>query len=415
MGLKHPILPNAVPHPPVRHRLKELQIPLPHVCKRYSSGQGFVVYPEDKSEHIVLPYSGRNEGFAVEHSDLVEHLRNMAAQTRGIQWLTNVKATQIEKQTVTVNNRLKKTKRQITAELIVDATGRNSVGRKSLGLDSGEIVSRMLGVQLKNTTVPFEGYGHVFLGGPGLVLCYRIGEDAVRFCIDVPLHLSFNNQINALYEQYKEALPRCLRKPFRDALDAERYQWCRIPVKPRIHYGRPGLAFVGDSVGTYHPMCAAGLTLGIDDVMALIDAPDHEEYRRVRKREARVTEMLSVGLYEVFGDDAPESLAMRQAVYRMWRNSDTQRQRTMGYLMGEDTNALRFSHSFLSTVGAAMRNTLSPHTLSVRPGELSLKQRVEQSVQVAGALCHRVGWLVGGMIQGQPPSNSPSKRMKKVA
>ena len=60
--------------------------------------------------------------------------------------------------------------------------------RSTLDLaDDRETLSRMAGLELKGADLPVQGFGHVFLGGPGPILAYRIGPESVRLCLDVPL------------------------------------------------------------------------------------------------------------------------------------------------------------------------------------------------------------------------------------
>ena len=45
---------------------------------------------------------------------------------------------------------------------------------------------RVLANTLRKAGLPEEGYGHILMGGPGPILMYRIGPNAIRACIDVP-------------------------------------------------------------------------------------------------------------------------------------------------------------------------------------------------------------------------------------
>ena len=62
--------------------------------------------------------------------------------------------------------------------------------RQSPGLSTNPTpCSRMLGTALSEASLPFEGFGHVVLGGSGPVLIYRLAADCVRVIVDVPLDL----------------------------------------------------------------------------------------------------------------------------------------------------------------------------------------------------------------------------------
>src|SRR5436305_833305 len=76
----------------------------------------------------------------------------------------------------------------VKADLLVGASGRMSVAHTALGLRrAAGTYSRMAGLLLEDVELPFEGYGHVVLGGLGPILTYRIDPRHVRVQMDVPL------------------------------------------------------------------------------------------------------------------------------------------------------------------------------------------------------------------------------------
>src|SRR5690606_17803410 len=187
---------------------------------------------------------------------------------------------------------------------VIGADGRGSVVRASLGLPAETFTpSRMAGVLLRGATLPHEGFGHVFLGGPGPILAYRIGEDEVRLCIDVPQSaFERGDRTGLLRDAYTQALPEMLHEAFHHALEANQVQWAANQVRPRLDYGTARRALIGDAVGHYHPLTALGMSLGFIDAVTLADAPDFERWRSARLRDARVPELLAVGLYDVFAE-----------------------------------------------------------------------------------------------------------------
>ncbi len=88
----------------------------------------------------------------------------------------------------------------VSAEQIIGADGRNSIVKKTLGVKSDRnLVSYMAGVILSGVELPFEGYGHILLGNPGLALIYRIGNNKIRACFDVPIGNFKNCQDKVAY------------------------------------------------------------------------------------------------------------------------------------------------------------------------------------------------------------------------
>jgi lanosterol synthase len=398
-------------HPPAMAVLDRLGIDLMPATP-YATGKGFVVYPDDGSEPIVLPYAAGSFGFAIEHALLVETMRAHCASDERIEVMSGARATRIEGQTVTIERRIgggsASTRRMhVTASSIVGATGRSGHGAHGLP-HAIAASSRMACSTLFGCALPFEGYLHVFLGGPGPVLAYRIDPRRVRVLCDVPLSMPIPREMAglregdaairdggiALYEAFAPVLPPELRMSFADALRTSAPMWAQNELRPRIDFGREGLALVGDAVGSHHPLAASGLTLALEDAYALTggegaELPTFGAYKRTRARDARVTEMLAVGLYEVLADDAEETIAMRRAIYELWREKPGERLRTMGFLSGEDRSHLRFGHSFLRAMLRGSRDFVRD---AARTG------RVLHTGRVASDLGARMAWLFGGTL-----------------
>ena len=375
-------------HPPAVRILRELGVE-PKPDGAYSSGQGFAVFPDDGSGPIVLPYRSPGFGMSIEHHQIVDALRERCRQEGTIHFSTNARATRIDGQNLTYD--LSGTPRTVHSELIVGAAGKNKVTDAALGIERESMsYSRMAGVLLEGGQVPFEGYGHVFLGGPGPVLAYRVGVDRVRMCIDVPLTIPVNRDKEAvLWDGYAPVLPESLRPAFRRALETGQLAWAANKIRPRVEFGREGLVLVGDAVGHHHPLTALGMTLGFQDAMALANAKSFAAFRKERLRGSRVPEMLAVALYEVFADGSDETVSIRRAVYEVWRRSPNERLRTMGLLAGDDSRPASFARSFLVALGTCSANLVGT---GVRTGEWG------HVFGIVGQLSERVRWLFSGAL-----------------
>lgn len=376
-------------HPPAIDILRDLGVDLTP-DRAYDSGRGFAVFPDDGSPPIVLPYAAGHFGIAIEHHRLVERIREAVGRRPEIELVHQTKATRVDGQNLTVRKR-DGTTQTVYADLIVGASGRASVAHQALGLEKNTMsYSRMAGIIVTDTEVPFEGYGHVFLGGPGPALAYRIAPNKIRFCLDVPLGTPVNhNRAATLWDGYAPVLPASLHEPFRRALKSGEVSWAANQIRARFEYGRPGLALVGDAAGHGHPLTAAGMTLGFEDARVLAESDSFEKFRTKRLRDSRVPEMLAIALYEVFADNSDETTSMRQAIYEMWRRSPSERMRTMGFLAGIDASPLAFGRSFLSAVGIGSKN-LVRHGVATRD--------FAHMREVAGELGERIEWLLKGTL-----------------
>ena len=276
---------------------------------------------------------------------------------------------------------------------IIAADGRSSCGRAAVGLSTERVtLSRMAGLRLRTREMPLEGYGHVFLSGPGPMLAYRIAEDEVRLCLDIPLRASASP--GTLYEAYGPALPESLRPSFEAALHEGNISWALNQARPRSNHGRPGLALVGDAVGFHHPLTAAGMTFGMVDAATLVEAENFESWQHSRERGTRVAELLSGALYEIFASDTASAAAIRVKIYELWRRDPRERERTMRFLASDDHRLTAFTQSFVKIAGPAL---IRLGARAVRSGD------PKGTAEVAREIGRRLRWLATGAYgRGDP-------------
>ncbi|HTJ80598.1 MAG TPA: FAD-dependent oxidoreductase, partial [Polyangiaceae bacterium] len=376
-------------HPPAVRILESFGVDLAP-SDPYAAGRGFVVYPDDGSKPIVLPYASGSFGHSLHHEKLVLALRERCMQSPGIELVEPARATRIVGQNLTYQ--VKGTHNvTVFADQIVGASGRASVAHQALGTShNAGTYSRMAGLVLRDTELPFEGFGHVCLGALGPILVYRISASEIRVCMDVPLSVRTTREREAvLYEGYANALPEPMRPGFRRALARGEISWATNQTRSRVNFGRPGLALVGDAVGHHHPLTALGMTLGFQDGVALAETQSFAKYRKTRALESRVPEMLAIALYEVFADTHDEVVEIRKAIYDLWRWSPAERMRTMRFLACEERSPLIFGNSFLSALAVAAKNLVGHGARTRQWGHVG---------QIAGDLGSRIRWLMTGAL-----------------
>ena len=378
-------------HPPAVRMLRSVGVTLDG-RPGFFPGRGFVVFPEDRSEAIVLPYPDGATGMVFEHSALVTSLHEAIGEMPGIDVFRHARARSVEDGGLVFSQEGEE--RQLRAGRIVGADGRASIVRQSLGLQTERVTcSRMVGVVVEGVRPAYEEFGYVVLGAPGPMLTVPLGEGRIRIIADMPLdHWTPKDRIPILRESYAPLLPDALRQAYVDALDAGRFQAANNEVRPRLTYGTSQRVLIGDAAGHYHPMTATGMTLGFGDALALAESGDFRRFARGRLRETRAPQLLAMGLYEVFSDHRFETAAQRRAIYRNWRLSRFVRNRTMRLLACEDTSVFRLSLAFSATVLAGFtRDFLRP------PGKLDWRRLRG----IPGALMPRLGWLVRGAREMQ--------------
>jgi len=350
-------------HPPGVEVLGRLGIDVATEAVGATPGRGFVVFPDDGSAPILLPYPDGMQGVSLEHENLVSVLRDRAGAHPDIDLRLGARVRGIVDGKITVDNADGQGGTStIEVDRVVGADGRSSVVRRTLALkDDATAIAYTAGVELHDVQLPFEGYGHVIVGGPGPVLMYRIDPGRVRACFDVPLVVVGRlrrGDPEALWDTYRYVMPAQVVDAFRKALDAKRVQWAAAGFRPRAHYGRGKVALAGDAVGYFHPMTAAGLSLGLADAECVAESPDVATYRRQRDAKSWVPELLACALYLALTRRDPSGVAVRQAVYRLWRASKDERGRTMRILACADTRPEQFVGAFQAVLWDLVREDL---------------------------------------------------------
>ena len=343
-------------HPTVTELMGEFALELPDAARHHRAGDGFVVHPEDASEPIELPYPTDSKGFCCSHYDLSVGVREQAVDHEGVDYIPYARAVDVDPEGRVRYHLIERSlDREVEADLVVGAGGRSSVCRRALGADvPREIVTYMAAIGLDDVSLPREGYGHIFMGGPGVALGYRHAPDSVRLSLDVPAERrDLRSDGEALYEAFEEALPSNLREPLRREIDEDGVRWSATFFQPRTERGQGRVALVGDAIGLCHPLCAAGVAVGVLDDALLAEAyaeGDLQAYRDRGAAETRVPELMSCVIYQLLGT-SKGSGALRRALYRTWRRDPAERDRTMRILTGAERSADAFVSSF-ANVGA---------------------------------------------------------------
>ena len=374
-------------HPPAVRMLQSVGVSLDG-RQGFFPGKGFVVFPEDRSESILLPYPADSEGLVFEHSALVSCLHEAAENESGIDIYRHARARAIEDEGIVFN--FNGAERLLQAGRIIGADGRASIVRQSLNLRAERMTcSRMVGVVVEGVRLQHEEFGYVVLGPPGPILTVPLGNGRVRIIADMPLEFwTPRNRIGVLLESYAGYLPEDLGSAFVDALRSGKYQAAANELRPRMTYGSSRRVLIGDAAGHYHPMTAAGMTLGFADALALAEGGDFRKFANRRLKETRAPQLLAMGLYEVFRDHRLESSVLRQAVYRNWRASKLIRTRTMRLLACDDASVTRLGAAFSATVLTGVAGELW------RRHGLLTRRRAQGMIR---ELAVRLLWLVRGV------------------
>jgi 2-polyprenyl-6-methoxyphenol hydroxylase-like FAD-dependent oxidoreductase len=310
-------------------------------------GRGFAVFPNDGLGPIRLDYPVGASGMSCEHETFVMHLRRRVTESSRVDYVEGVRAQPVDGEVVKLLIRGEESKRVHTGRVVV-ASGRSSRGDSSNGTRGDQVsLSLMAGLIVTNSELPFDGYGHVIVGGPGPVLAYRISKDRIRLCIDVPSGIpSGVNAQEWIWESFAEVLPASLRAGFRDGLSHASLSWASIAFRPRCYQTDSGVALVGDSAGIFHPLTAMGITMSLLDAEALAESPNLGDYAARRASQSYIPELLSNAIYQAFVRNDAGSIAIRESIFSTWRSSPAHRSRTMNLLGAASTGRADFVRAF---------------------------------------------------------------------
>ena len=330
---------------------------------------GFSITPDAGGRAAVLEYprdprSGRiHDGLFLPHTDLRAMLRD-AAERGGVRLLTGETVTSVVRDDGVARGVVTRGRGTIRAPLTVICDGRFSALRRQLGFTpKTSSVSHTLVLTAGDVALPWPGYGHVFLGGPGPVLAYRVRADVVRFCIDVPRDLFTTRQdISELVRsRYLEHLPDVVRGPMADALRSpDTTVSANVSVSGRCSWA-PGLVLMGDCASSSHPLTAMGITVGLREAVSLSEeldgTPDQstalDRFDRRRQHAAWSRHAFTNALHQVFSDTDEVTGDLRAGMFRYWHESPRARQRSMSLLAGEDRRLRTFVAEYVKVARRA--------------------------------------------------------------
>jgi squalene monooxygenase len=306
----------------------------------FTENLGFVLHPGPGQAPVVLPYR-TGHAVSMRHHVLVDLLRAAAAGHPRVTLSLGDRVTAADADGSAVTGA-----GTVHVGLVVGADGRASLVRRALLPDEppAPTLSATAGFELTGAQLPTEQFGHVFLGGPGPALAYRIGPGTIRLLLDVaPRPVPPAELVDHLLRCYAPALPENLRAALREsARRGSGIRWAANRFRGRRYYGHGRRALVGDAVGFGHPLAALGMTMAILDAECLARRGDVPSYTRERRVRSWAPERLGMALHRAMTGTDIASVVLREALVHLWRHDEPQRDRMMRLLAVQEEGRTEF-------------------------------------------------------------------------
>ncbi|MEV4435992.1 FAD-dependent monooxygenase [Streptomyces sp. NPDC049585] len=384
-------------HPTGLDALHRLGVDLP--AARTMPALGFVLHPDDGGPPITLPCPDGKPAAVIRHEDLVTALRAGASGHPGVTLALGTRVRSVEHTTVTYTQGTGPA-RHVRVRRVIGAEGQTSLVRRALrpAPAPAAMVSRTAGVLVRGAPLPVEGYGHLFAGGPGPALAYRLDRDTVRLALDVPVLPLRSEPLPAFLRRcYTPLLPEDLARALHDALAHGGLQWAVSRLRPRDFHGRGPYALVGDAVGTCHPLTASGLTFALRDAECLAHTRTVRGHGRRRRAAGRAGEHLAAALHRIFCDPGRTTAELRRSMYAVLRESAGERERMMRVLCAEEHRTTALTGAVLHVAVRALGERLG---VDVREGHPAWRARGRACAEYAAWLW----WMCRNRSHPEHPS-----------
>lgn len=312
--------------------------------------KGFAIFPADRSS-VILCYGERpgirSLGRAIEHRILKHHLLETVQRFPGVTAHIGARIARIEgnrEGPFTAVVHCNGAEIRIRPGLMLGADGPMSRVRKMIGIShETRRYSGMVGVEVEDTHLPNNGYGHIFLTSAGVAYAYAIGNGRARIMFEVLKGADSKESIKAHLELFPTALRHDIERVLAKSKPLAAANFCIVPNTSI----QGNAALVGDARGCCHPLTASGITAAVKDALILRDALAETDFniaaalRRYARRCGRLEltrRTLAEELREAFLAQTPEALLLRECIFSYWRTSAKARVRSMALLSTVDTS-----------------------------------------------------------------------------
>lgn len=195
------------------------------------------------------------------------------------------------------------------------------------------IGSSFVGMSLFDADVPAKNHGHVILGHNHMpILVYQISAEETRILCAYNSGKLPKDLKGWMTKDVQPFIPKSLRPSFDAALAQGKFKPMANKYLPARANDVTGLCVIGDALNMRHPLTGGGMTVGLQDVVLLMDKigdldfSDREtvldellDYHFERKPFDSVINVLSIALYSLFAADTKNLKELQKGCFKYFQ------------------------------------------------------------------------------------------------
>ncbi|CCD24513.1 squalene monooxygenase NDAI_0D01990 [Naumovozyma dairenensis CBS 421] len=325
---------------------------------------------EDKTIHIKDYEEGERErGVAFVHGRFLNNLRNITAQEKNvtrlqgdvIEILKN-EAKEVIGAKVNIDGRGKV---DFKAHLTFVCDGIFSHFRRELSPEHVPTVgSSFVGMSLFDAKTPVPMHGHVILGTKHMpILVYQISPEETRILCAYNSPKLPGDIKTWMANNVQAYIPESLRPSFDKALAQGKFRSMPNSYLSARQNNVTGLCVIGDALNMRHPLGGGGMTVGLNDVVLLVekigdmDFSQREkildellDYHFQRKSYDSVINVLSIALYSLFAADNNNLRDLQRGCFKYFQRGGDCVKLPVEFLAGLMPNPFLLTRVFFAVV-----------------------------------------------------------------
>lgn len=244
--------------------------------------------------------------------------------------------------------------------------------------------SSFVGLALYHAKMPFPKHGHVILGTKHMpIIAYQISPEETRVLCAYNSAKVPSDLKSWLTADVLPYIPKSLLPSFEKALESGKYRAMPNSYLPSRPNNVIGMCVIGDALNMRHPLTGGGMTVGLNDVVAMVkrigdlDFADRPkvldellDFHNDKRSYDTVINVLSIALYSLFAADNQYLRALQSGCFEYFQCGGECINTPIKFLAGVLPSPLLltkvfFSVAFYSVYINAKKNGIAKLPLSI--------------------------------------------------